>query len=103
MINQNCTVPPGKPQIETPDTLEEGEQAHITCRSKGGRPPPQLEMMLGGSALASEKLPLNVHDHAIRLFRVERHWHDKSLTCGYWNEFYNDSTTKTLDIKCKLM
>lgn len=92
---------PGLLEIETSDPLEEGDQGHITCRSKGGRPPPQLEMLIDGSVLPSTALQVIDSDQAIRLSPVERDWHGKTLTCRYWNEFYNDTAIKLLDINGK--
>jgi len=58
-------------------------------------------MLIDGSVLPSTALQVIDSDQAIRLSPVERDWHGKTLTCRYWNEFYNDTAIKLLDINGK--
>ena len=49
-------VSPGKPEIETSEALKQGD--NIICRSNGGRPSPQLELIKDGEVVPSDKLPM---------------------------------------------
>jgi len=55
---------PGKPEITTLEPAREGE--YLLCTSNGGRPSPQLEMVLGGEVLPSIELPTNESYKVIR-------------------------------------
>ena len=94
-------VPPGKPEIETSEALKEGD--HIICRSNGGRPSPQLEILQDGEVVPSDMLPMNGSYYVIRSSPVNRTWNGKHVACRYSNEFFNNKTTKFLNVKCKLV
>lgn len=94
-------VPPGVPEIETSDPLKEGD--HITCRSNGGRPSPQLDMFIHDELVPSDMLPMNGSYHVIRSAPVNRTWNRQTVECLFRNEFYNGTNRKFLNVKCKFV
>jgi len=93
-----CAAQPDKPEITTLEPAKEGD--HLFCISYGGRPSPQLKMVLDGKVLPSSELPTNGSYKVIKT-PIERSWNGNSVECRYSNEFYTDTNKKMLIVKCK--
>lgn len=108
------SVPPNAVTLDISE-LKEGYPINITCSVSVARPPPKIEMFLGGKRIA-EASQIEVFYHSSQFYRsyitltsANRTWNNMILNCSVFFRTKNDaymlwnSKAQKLNYKCKYL